>query len=218
MLIKDIKDNKTDNKSCCFGKSQSPIDLPIVSQLNKNQKKIEFNFYSKNAKVLNTAETVKVEWNGSDVIVNGVKYKLLQFHFHWKSEHTINGKYFPLEMHLVYKAIDELLVLGILFDIDDNNENIFLEQFIHKIPDDENSSEEFLLKYPGGNIVEAWTYDGSLTTPPYLEGVKWFISKEIKMISSKQMMKLKKKNLPTCNNRDTCDRNDRNIDMVKIII
>ena len=37
-------------------------------------------------------------------------YQLLQLHFHWGSkngrgsEHTINGKRFPMEMHLVHQA------------------------------------------------------------------------------------------------------------------
>ena len=37
-------------------------------------------------------------------------YQLLQLHFHWGSvdnqgsEHTLNGKRFPMEMHLVHKS------------------------------------------------------------------------------------------------------------------
>lgn len=33
-------------------------------------------------------------------------YRLLQFHLHWPSEHTINGYSFPLELHLVHANED----------------------------------------------------------------------------------------------------------------
>ena len=39
-------------------------------------------------------------------------YKLLQLHFHWGSddtqgsEHTVDGKRFPMEMHLVHQSSD----------------------------------------------------------------------------------------------------------------
>jgi len=33
--------------------------------------------------------------------VDGVTYRLKQFHFHTPSEHTINGMAYPLEMHMV---------------------------------------------------------------------------------------------------------------------
>ena len=32
------------------------------------------------------------------------EYQAAQFHFHAKSEHTIDGKRFDLEMHTVYKS------------------------------------------------------------------------------------------------------------------
>ena len=64
-------------------------------------------------------------------------YKFLQVHFHWGidsskgSEHTVDGKAYPMEMHLVhYKADlassaeatekDDLAVLGIFFRVSTN--------------------------------------------------------------------------------------------------
>ncbi len=43
-------------------------------------------------------------------------YKLLQFHYHALSYHTIDGKYFPLEVHFVHQHSDTYLaVLSIMF-------------------------------------------------------------------------------------------------------
>ncbi|MBK6427844.1 MAG: carbonic anhydrase family protein [Blastocatellia bacterium] len=37
----------------------------------------------------------------------------MQFHFHGPSEHTVNGKSFPMEMHLVHVSADKkLAVIG----------------------------------------------------------------------------------------------------------
>ena len=66
------------------------------------------------------------------------EYKLLQLHFHWGaddsmgSEHTINNRRFPLEMHLVHQAKripadkpEGLAVAGFLFQLtDQDNPNI----------------------------------------------------------------------------------------------
>jgi len=42
---------------------------------------------------------------------------LKQFHFHHPSEHTIDGKAYPLEMHFVHAAPDgDLAVVGVLFE------------------------------------------------------------------------------------------------------
>ena len=39
---------------------------------------------------------------GSYVVVEGVSYNLLRFHFHQPSEHTLNGNRSPMEVHFVH--------------------------------------------------------------------------------------------------------------------
>lgn len=57
------------------------------------------------------------------------EFILDHMHFHWESEHTIDGKRYPLELHLVHydarhgniseakKMKDGLAVLGVLFNV-----------------------------------------------------------------------------------------------------
>ena len=52
------------------------------------------------------------------------EYQAFQFHFHAPSEHTINGNYYDLEMHIVHNAISQPLteymsmaVIAILFKL-----------------------------------------------------------------------------------------------------
>jgi carbonic anhydrase len=54
------------------------------------------------------------------------RYHGLQFHFHHKSEHTVDGKYRDLEMHTVHLADDAdnegnmfAAAMGIMFSVND---------------------------------------------------------------------------------------------------
>lgn len=39
----------------------------------------------------------------------------------------------------------------------------------------------------GLDTSEFWSYDGSLTTPPCTEGIKWTVLKEVQTISTRQV-------------------------------
>ena len=60
------------------------------------------------------------------------KYNLQSFHFHLYSEHRIESKQYPMEIHFVHKNVDksdklnENLVIGILFDYKGDNNIQFL--------------------------------------------------------------------------------------------
>ena len=45
-------------------------------------------------------------------------YQLLQYHIHAPSEHTIDGKNYEVEIHLVHKSYihNKLAVVGLFFD------------------------------------------------------------------------------------------------------
>jgi carbonic anhydrase len=50
--------------------------------------------------------------------INGTQYRVKQCHWHSPSEHTINGKRFDLEVHLVHDSPNgSIAVIGILYKI-----------------------------------------------------------------------------------------------------
>lgn len=88
-----------------------------------------------NLTVLDKGDAIKVDftkgflsvWNDESHLET---FDMLQFHFHAPAEHTIDGKYFALEVHLVHidPSTGNLAVLGFYFDEEaGTKENEFLE-------------------------------------------------------------------------------------------
>ena len=63
------------------------------------------------------------------------KFNAIQFHFHAESEHTINGKRFDFEMHVVHLANTTkngiiASAMGVIFDVDDFGKSVTPEQVV----------------------------------------------------------------------------------------
>ncbi len=129
---------KPEYKLCDSGLYQSPIDFnnPISSSIEK----IIFNYKPASLNIINNGHTIEINYtNGSNAVIDGKKYTLLQFHFHTPSEHTVNGKHFDMEMHLIHKNKNgQLAVIGVFIKI--GNENINLNNIIVHIPDHQNDA------------------------------------------------------------------------------
>lgn len=168
-----------DYRLCDEGRRQSPIDLADASP--KRSPEVIFNYRSSPLTVVNNGHTVQVDYSeGSSMEIEGARYELLQFHFHSPSEHTLSGESLEMEMHLVHQNADsgELAVVGAL--VRRGSENAALAPVWENIPaaageprrvDGVSINAEDLL--PSERLF--YRYDGSLTTPPCSEGVKWFV-------------------------------------------
>jgi carbonic anhydrase len=98
--------------------------------------------------------------------------EFVDFHFHAPSEHTLNGERFALEAHFVHR--DEaraITVLGVLFRLDEaaQRPNPYLRAVWPDIfsPETRPMEAPFNLSAFAGDIEPAaYSYSGSLTTPP----------------------------------------------------
>ena len=110
--------------------------------------------------------------------LNSVNYQLLQFHFHAPSEHTVDGKTYPLEFHFVHRdSTGRLAVVG-LFVKEGKAADPAWQQFIRHLAgasDEAGDTQIRRLDWPSLLPANQQTirYDGSLTTPACTEGVKW---------------------------------------------
>ncbi|EJD44479.1 carbonic anhydrase [Auricularia subglabra TFB-10046 SS5] len=113
-------------------------------------------------------------------------YTLLQFHFHTPSEHRIDEEHYPLEMHLVFQADSgALAVVGVLFQLAANGSNALLDGVFANLPQvtapgahAPTGALPFAPLLSAINSGEVYTYEGSLTTPPCSEGVRWFVLRD----------------------------------------
>lgn len=186
---------KIDPYLCREGKHQSPIDLNNFSEINVSVPKINnlsIDYSSTPIRIINNSHTIHLSYgSGSKVKWQNKTFELIQFHFHSPSEHTISQKQYDMEMHLVHKSKDQkFLVLGILMKKGEHNSNI--QKIWDRIPnalnkeifyqDDPFNVEELL-----PSEKEFFYYSGSLTTPPCLENVNWFVMKKPIAVSNDQI-------------------------------
>ena len=115
----------------------------------------------------------------------------MQIRLHAPSEHKVDGKQYDMEMHIVhhYKGTDSHLgaMIAIFFDTSGTNVNPYFIDSIFKVVDMEGPNAagqilmaDFLKKV---DFSEYWSYEGSLTTPPCEEGIKWTVISDVQYIS-----------------------------------
>jgi hypothetical protein len=103
---------------CASGKAQTPIDLVAGAGAAAAPPELESGKRERPLALVNNGHTIQVADPGGDTLtLDGVSYRLVQFHFHDPSEHTLAGKSYPMELHLVHQSADgRLAVLGVLIE------------------------------------------------------------------------------------------------------
>ena len=187
--------------TCAEGLEQSPIDITSASKIDLPA--VEMDTPSgEEVEVLNQAGVIRELDNGHTIQINAKtggkltvadrSYALVQFHFHAPSEHTVDGEYFPMEMHFVHQAADgALAVVGLLME--EGSPNPGIEPLWANLP--AGAGMEAAIEVPVAFAKHVFPdvgtgfyhYDGSLTTPPCSEGVKWYLRKTRTQISKEQI-------------------------------
>ncbi|PAF52299.1 carbonic anhydrase family protein [Helicobacter sp. 13S00477-4] len=196
--------------SCEIGQYQSPIDIDRHIEI-KNPKEIIFK-YGKNVKsATDNGHTIQLDYNpGNYVKINNDTYELLQLHFHSPAENLIQGKQYPLSMHIVHKNKEgKLLVIGIKFKVGKTNKILSpIWEKMPKKPGEITYPKDFDLSKLIPEKVGYYHFNGSLTTPPCTEGVSWFVLKETLEISKNQLQKIQSL-MQYPNNRPIQPKNNR---------
>ncbi len=181
-------------RMCALGANQSPVDMNRFIEAELPDPKVH---YTGNAKeVVNNGYTIKVRTMGkNEFTIDGIPFNLEQFHFHTPSENTFEGKHFPMEAHFVHKSKDgEYLVVALMFK--EGTSNLALSRVLAdldpKVGDPKKLKEMF---NPGDFFpkkLDYYRYDGSFTTPPCTEGVRWIVLKTPVEASKEQLQRMQK--------------------------
>lgn len=172
----------------CAGSNQSPINM--TGFVDAKLQPVFFKYGSGSSEILNNGHTVQINTlPGNTITVDGIEFELKQFHFHVPSENQIRGKSYPMEGHLVHADKDgNLAVVAVM--VTEGEENTALAKAWAQMPEkgekvalsSEISPLEVLPKKH-----DYYRFNGSLTTPPCSEGVRWLVMKQ-PITASKQQI------------------------------
>ena len=176
--------------TCGKGKSQAPLN--IKGPFEKVRFSVAPDYKQGQLKIVNNGHTIQVNVPvGSKIRIDGRAYDLLQFHFHRPSEEHIDGKPSAMVVHFVHKNLEgELAVLGVM--LREGNENPGIKTLWTHAPPKEGPEvvPDGVMFNPANLLpreMDFFHYDGSLTTPPCTEKVKFFILKSQVNIGKEQV-------------------------------
>ena len=167
--------------TCTIGKHQSPIN--IEKAVVKDLPELNFNYKDTALKVTDTGHTYQVNAaSGSGgITVGDDHYDFVQLHFHEPSEERVHGERYSMVAHIVHQnAKGELAVVAVLIRKGKTNE--FLKPIFDNFPAKGIAESDVLGKTVNmGTFIPQhhgyYAFDGSLTTPPCSENVRWFVLK-----------------------------------------
>ncbi len=178
---------------CEKGREQSPIDIGRASS-SKIAPKLEWDYGAASLQIENNGHTIQSNIVGEKfgIKIDGESFKLAQFHFHAPSEHRISGIPSDMELHFVHKnASGGLAVVGVMINELAGRENKFFKPIWDVLPRDFHTKVQNPVTVALESLMPAgrqyFHYQGSLTTPPCSEGVRWFVLKDPVTMSSGQI-------------------------------
>uniref|UniRef100_A0A8C0KC01 Receptor-type tyrosine-protein phosphatase gamma n=1 Tax=Canis lupus dingo TaxID=286419 RepID=A0A8C0KC01_CANLU len=204
----------------CGGRHQSPIDiLDQHARVGEEYQELQLDGFDNESSnktwMKNTGKTVAILLK-DDYFVSGAglpgRFKAEKVEFHWGhsngsagSEHSINGRRFPVEMQIFFynpddfdsfqTAISENRIIGamaIFFQVSPRD-NSALDPIIHGLKGVvHHEKETFLDPFVLRDLLPAslgsyYRYTGSLTTPPCSEIVEWIVFRKPVPISYHQL-------------------------------
>ncbi|ESZ93650.1 hypothetical protein SBOR_5955 [Sclerotinia borealis F-4128] len=200
-----------DYTTCQTGTQQSPIHLTTSSGFSKTHRPT-FNYpTSTDGSLYNwgygaafslTSNTTDLSGNPTLSFDNETLY-LKGWHIHAPADHTIDSVRSKAELHLVHatssgeeRAVVALRIDPIAYGTTANS--TFFESFpLTSIPAFSDATAKIPitldLKQALAEIDNAdtfWTYEGSLTSPPCTEGIRWFVAGTKMSVGTEQMQEL----------------------------
>ncbi|MEQ8675646.1 MAG: carbonic anhydrase family protein [Aggregatilineales bacterium] len=176
---------------CGMGTAQSPIDISGASALNLTD--IAFAYADSALNIFNNGHTIQVNVDeGSSISYNGISYDLLQFHFHHPSEHVVDGVPADMEIHFVHRDPNSgnLAVVGVLLMAGEEANAEYAAVFDH-LPAEVGEADAMGNSVDVASLIPAdahyTTYNGSLTTPPCSEIVRWLVLDTPVTLSAEQI-------------------------------
>lgn len=117
------------------------------------------------------------------------RHELVEVHFHMPAEHTVDDVEHQAEAHLVHTtSTGGIAVVGVI--IAEGRASRGLEEVLKTLEAAEGSTASLDPRSLLPRATRRFQYDGSLTTPPYAEGVSWTVFESPIEASAAQLARL----------------------------
>lgn len=205
----NYKDLKAWPDMCLSGEEQSPVEIARSKTTPTSEAgalSLRYPDVVEGVEVVDNqhgSPQINVPLGSAWVELDGARHDLVQIHFHCGREHVLEGVPADMEMHLVHSPP---LVLGVLLqarpniDIASNTDTSTYEisgdgaavgpYSVLETALGRNGTRLSLTQVRDGlteGTTSAYTYKGSLTTPPCSEGVRWIIDPVVRSIGEDQL-------------------------------
>jgi carbonic anhydrase len=198
----DTGTQRNNPSGAIIGILQSPIDIIDSNTVQASLLPLKFGYTPTKMYVENDKKAIRVAPldagdSSNYLIFNKSRYNFVDFHFHHKSEHLINGVADSMEVHIIYenKATKALVVVGLLIS-QGSTPNAVLTTVWNEFPPQGNYERHDLsapvniagiINYSTADYY--YSYVGSLTTPDYAEVVAWIVMKKRLILTASQIQK-----------------------------
>ncbi|MDV7758491.1 carbonic anhydrase family protein [Liquorilactobacillus mali] len=177
---------------------QSPINIDTLHtiEVNAQEKILSFDDEYRFINIVNKGNNLQYDGKGK-AIIEGRTFDFQQLHFHFPAEHTIDGKSFPMELHFVHQnMIGQIAVVALYVELGEFSKE--LDSFFQDFPVNESEKDPFSATLSLNSLIASlgsgvYHYLGSLTTPPLVKNVEWWVIEKPITVSVEQLDKLKKR-------------------------
>ncbi len=167
---------------CTYGQRQSPINIVTQGLTPRPLPPLAFEYKPSRVQFVNNGHTLQMNYApGSRLVLAGTDFALEQFHVHTPSENTVDGKSYPLGLHLVHREqFGRYFVVSLFLQAGAANAALPEPEVLRTwLPVEKGTVT------PEGATIDAarllpentrsYNFSGSLTTPDCGENVRWMV-------------------------------------------
>lgn len=174
---------------CEEGNQQSPINI-VTKNVGSGATQFDLKYsIAKGVNLMLYGYTLKIIYpKGNFLEMNGNRYQLKEIYFKTPGENTIDSFRSMLEVQFLHEDSKKNKVILAVFFVEGRS-NPIIDMLVKNIPTQPNKANFIAnvdIRKLLPNNLASYQFDGSLTTPPCSQGVRWIVLKEAMSITQSQ--------------------------------